>query len=136
MTAVQARQEMQDWLIEAIRWRRKLAAESGERLREHQGSGKEGWTRWTRRFIRGASWGCKVRVQPGIHRRPNRRCRTGATWGTSMVEPKDWDAGATWKIGRSTAQMDLSFRATLKLVRFAPPVEWRSGETRKLIPLM
>ena len=31
---------------------------------------------WTRRFIRGASRGCKVRDRPGIHHRPSRLSRT------------------------------------------------------------
>jgi len=71
-------------------------------LREHQGSGRKGWTRWTRRFIRGASRGCKVRVQPGIHHRPNRRCRTGATWGSvdgRAERPRDRGNLEDWSIG-------------------------------------
>jgi len=37
--------------------------------------------------------GCKVRGQPGIHHRPNRRCGIEATRGSIDGPPKERDAG-------------------------------------------
>lgn len=48
---------------------------------------------WTRRFIRGASRGCKVRVQPGIHHRPSREGQTGATRQGRRGPPDGRDSG-------------------------------------------
>jgi len=48
-------------------------------LRRHRGQAGIAKTDWKRRFIHGASRGCKVRATDGIHHRPSRGNEIGAT---------------------------------------------------------
>ena len=67
-----------------------MKVQSKERWRVgRRGAGPD----WTRRFIRGASRGCKVRVQPGIHHRPSREGQTGATRQGRRGSPDGRDSG-------------------------------------------
>jgi hypothetical protein len=67
-----------------VRWIREARPVSGSAPKVHSSDAwrvgrRRAGPDWTRRFIHGASCGCKVRVQPGIHHRPSRKGQSGAT---------------------------------------------------------